>query len=50
MLNKYIAFLIIGSYAVMETAYFGWNNFPQTNAEVLADGIVALGVILAVRG
>jgi hypothetical protein len=49
VLQKFILLVIAGSYAVAETAFFGWNTWPQTSAEVIADGIVALAVILAVK-
>jgi hypothetical protein len=32
-------FILSLSYSFMETRYFGYNYTPQTDAEVIADGI-----------
>jgi len=40
-MNIQLIFLAI-LYAFTETAYFGWNWSPQSDAEVIADGIVFL--------
>jgi len=34
---------------LMETAHFGWNMTPQSDAELLCDGLVILITALAVR-
>lgn len=34
---------------VMENNYFGWNALPQSEAELLCDGIVLLIAALAFR-
>jgi hypothetical protein len=35
-------------YAIMENMYFDWNVFPQSDAELIADGIAALMFVLAI--
>lgn len=45
-----VHWLMIGAaafFAVWENAYFGHNLFPQSDAELIADGLVLLMVILA---
>lgn len=34
-------------FGVMETAYFGWNLTPQSDAEMICDGITLLIFALA---
>lgn len=45
------AMVIAMVYALGETHYFGWNRFPTSDAEMIADGIafvlVALTVVVA---
>ena len=39
-------FIMLGltiAYSIVETRYFGWNNLPQSEAEMVCDGI---GLIL----
>jgi hypothetical protein len=40
-------FLFAIFYGLLETAYFGWNMMPGSDAEVLADGITTLIAALA---
>jgi hypothetical protein len=35
-------FLIGVFFGIAETAYFGWNMFPASDAEVICDGIAML--------
>ena len=35
-------------WGVFENQYFGWNSLPQSNAELLADGLAFLLMALAV--
>jgi len=37
-------------FAIASNAYFGWNWTPQSDAEVICDGIVFLLVAVAVVG
>lgn len=34
-------------FGIMETAYFGWNMLPQSDAEIICDGIAVLISALA---
>ena len=45
-------FLLALLYGLFETAYFGWNLLPGSDAEILADGIVVLivGMAIVARG
>ena len=44
--NWVITFLALGFWAE-ETAYFGWNAWPQSPAELICDGIATLIFALA---
>ena len=39
--------LISIAFGLIETAHFGWNTVPITDAEVICDGITALIFALA---
>ncbi|WP_025917527.1 hypothetical protein [Herminiimonas sp. CN] len=32
---------------IAETAYFGWNSWPQSDAEMICDGIAMLMLVIA---
>lgn len=38
------------AFFVEQNAYFGWNTFPKSDAELIADGIGFLLTALAVHG
>ena len=40
-MNLKIFFISI-SYWALETSYFGWNMTPQTDSEIICDGIAFL--------
>ncbi len=43
-----IIIVLIGIlYGFTETAYFGWNFFPKSDAEMICDGI---GILITVIG
>lgn len=46
-MNTQILFLAV-VFWVMENSYFGWNWKPQSDAELLADGIVLVLLALAI--
>jgi hypothetical protein len=41
-------FLLAFLYWFIENNFFGWNMFPQSEAELIADGIVMLILAIAV--
>lgn len=43
-MNISVLFMAL-AFSVIETAYFGWNLTPQSDAEMICDGIA--GVIFA---
>lgn len=45
-MNLYVLFLGLG-FGLIETAHFGWNALPQSDAEVVCDGIAMLITALA---
>lgn len=44
-----IPWIAAAFFAVWENAYFGWHAFPQSDAELIADGISLLLISLAYR-
>lgn len=36
-------------FGLIETAYFGWNFFPQSNAEIICDRIAILITVQGLR-
>lgn len=36
------AYLTALGYGLLESAYFGWNPWPKSDAELIADGITLL--------
>lgn len=40
-------FFLAACFWVLETAYFGWNLSPQSDAEVVCDGIVMMLAAIA---
>jgi hypothetical protein len=40
-MNLYIAWIAF-VFFICENKYFGWNAFPQSDAELIADGIVLI--------
>ena len=48
-MNWWIVFFSV-SFGLMETAYFGWNFTPQSDAEMICDGITILIGALAFLG
>lgn len=49
MIRRIVLYLVVILYATIESAHFGWNALPQSDAEVIADGIAILGIMLATR-
>jgi hypothetical protein len=41
--------IIALAFFVSENVYFGWNSYPQSDAELIADGLVCLIFALAWR-
>ena len=41
-------FFMANAFAFEENAYFGWNMFPKSDAELIADGLVFLLFALAI--
>ena len=39
--------LIAMAFALIETAYFGWNLVPKSDTEILCDGLVCILLSLA---
>lgn len=37
------------SFYILENRYFGWNKLPQSQAEVIADGIVVILLAISLR-
>lgn len=37
-------------YAFVETSYFGWNRWPKSDAEVLAEGIAFVLIAMCFEG
>ena len=48
MNNQLYAWFVVILYAITYNEYFGWNRFAQSDAEIICDGIFALGALLAV--
>ena len=46
--NQLYAWFVVILYAITYNEYFGWNRFAQSDAEIICDGIFALGALLAV--
>ena len=42
--------LIAMAWSIGETSYFGWNMFPKSDAELMADGLACLLFALAYFG
>lgn len=36
-------------FSLIETAHFGWNKFPQSDAEFICDGIAVILIALAIK-
>lgn len=47
LFNPYILVIAL-LYGLWQTAYFGWNAFPGSEAEIIADGITALIFALSI--
>lgn len=45
--KNWIIFYLAIVFGLIETAYFGWNMFPHSNAEIICDGISILICALA---
>lgn len=45
--TKCCAWIVVLEYFLKQNHYFGWNRYPQSDAEVLADGITLILVALA---
>ncbi len=43
-----IAWLVVVEFFIKQNKYFGWNLTPQSDAELIADGITLVLVALAV--
>ncbi len=43
-----IAWIVVVEFFIKQNKYFGWNVNPQSDAELIADGIVLLLISLAV--
>ncbi len=39
---------VAASYFYSQNSYFGWNKWPQSDAEVISDGFAALLISIAV--
>lgn len=46
-MNSLIILTMAFLFGLVETAYFGWNMFPKSEAEVICDGIALLIAALA---
>lgn len=46
---RWLEILLAVGYGWWETAYFGWNLFPSSGAEMACDGIALLLLIVACR-
>jgi len=47
MRPRFAAMILALFYAVFETAHFGWNLAPKSDAEMICDGIAVLVYALA---
>jgi hypothetical protein len=48
-MSKSFSIVLIGVwFFVMENIYFGWNRSPNSDAELLADGMVLMMMIFAI--
>lgn len=44
------AFALATLFFIEQNRYFGWNSFPASDAELIADGITILIAAIAVSG
>jgi len=49
LINPYILAIAV-IYGFWQTAFFGWNALPSSDAEIVCDGITVLILALAFRG
>jgi len=47
--NKYILFIAV-MFGISKNQYYGWNFNPQSDAEMICNGIIMLIVALALVG
>lgn len=45
--NAWLSWFLAVVYGFAETAYFGWNLFPKSGAEMACDGIALLLLVVA---
>ena len=38
-MNRIIIFIIAMMYFISQNNYFGWNRLPESDAEIISDGI-----------
>lgn len=44
------AFIVANVFGLLETAHFGWNFTPSSDAEMICDGIACVLLALSFRG
>lgn len=46
---NWTVFSIGATFALFESAYFGWNRWPHSDAEIICDGIAFIIIAMSAR-
>jgi hypothetical protein len=47
---SYCWYIVPLTYFINQNSYFGWNRLPKSDAELIADGITLLLIVLVAIG